>query len=43
MNSAGPINSLDEVFADQQIIHRGMELSLRVYPVSVQLGLAKAS
>ena len=29
---AGPINSLDEVFADQQIIHRGMELSLEGIP-----------
>ena len=32
---AGPINSLDEVFADEHIVHRGMRLNLQVYPVSV--------
>lgn len=29
---AGPINSLDEVFSDKQIIHRGMKLSLDGIP-----------
>lgn len=29
---AGPINSLDEVFADEHIIHRGMKLSLEGIP-----------
>ena len=29
---AGPINSLDEVFADEHIIHRGMKLSLGGIP-----------
>ena len=29
---AGPINSLDEVFSDKQIIHRGMKLSLHGIP-----------
>ena len=29
---AGPINSLDEVFSDKQIIHRGMKLSLEGIP-----------
>ena len=29
---AGPINSLDEVFSDKQIIHRGMKLSLNGIP-----------
>ena len=28
----GPINSLDEVFSDKQIIHRGMKLSLDGIP-----------
>ena len=29
---AGPINSLDEVFADEHIVHRGMRLNLQGIP-----------
>ena len=27
-NSAGPINTLDQVFSDPQVIHRGVKLNL---------------